>query len=34
MLLSIERLKELGWRPVMGSRESVVAAAGALALEG
>jgi UDP-glucose 4-epimerase len=34
MLLSIERLKELGWRPVMGSRESVVAAAGALAQEG
>ena len=34
MLLSIDRLKALGWRPVMGSRESVVAAAGAIAQEG
>jgi UDP-glucose 4-epimerase len=31
MLLSIERLRALGWRPAMGSRESVVAAARALA---
>jgi UDP-glucose 4-epimerase len=34
MLLSIERLKSLGWRPKMGSRESVVAAARAMAMEG
>jgi UDP-glucose 4-epimerase len=31
MLLSIDRLKALGWKPAMGSRESVVAAAGAMA---
>ena len=31
MLLSIERLRALGWRPAMGSRESVAAAARALA---
>ena len=31
MLLSIGRLKALGWRPAMGSRESVMAAARALA---
>jgi UDP-glucose 4-epimerase len=30
MLLSIERLKSLGWKPQTGSRESVVAAARAL----
>ena len=34
MLLSIERLKSLGWRPQMGSRESVVAAARTVAGEG
>ena len=34
MLLSIDRLKALGWKPVMGSRESVVAAAGAIPQEG
>ena len=34
MLLSIDRLKSLGWRPNMGSRESVVAAARAMAGEG
>ena len=34
MLLSIERLKSLGWRPQMGSRESVVAAARTMAGEG
>ncbi len=34
MLLSIDRLKALGWKPVMGSRESVAAAAGAIAQEG
>jgi UDP-glucose 4-epimerase len=34
MLLSIERLKSLGWRPPMGSRDSVVAAARAMAREG
>ena len=33
MLLSIDRLKELGWSPTLGSRESVVAAARALAGE-
>ena len=31
MLLSIDRLKALGWKPGMGSRESVVAAARAMA---
>jgi UDP-glucose 4-epimerase len=31
MLLSIDRLKALGWKPVMGSRESVKAAAEAMA---
>jgi len=31
MLLSIERLKALGWHPGMGSRESVIAAARAMA---
>jgi UDP-glucose 4-epimerase len=31
MLLSIERIKALGWRPGMGSRESVIAAARAMA---
>jgi UDP-glucose 4-epimerase len=31
MLLSIERLKAFGWRPGVGSRESVVAAARAIA---
>src|SRR5512136_593654 len=31
MLLSVERLQGLGWRPALGSRESVVAAARALA---
>ncbi|MGA2935084.1 MAG: NAD-dependent epimerase/dehydratase family protein [Methanomicrobiales archaeon] len=31
MLLSIDRLKGLGWKPVMGSRESVKAAAEAMA---
>jgi len=31
MLLSIERLKSIGWKPEMGSRESVVAAARAMA---
>lgn len=30
MLLSIDRLKALGWKPVIGSRESVIAAAGAM----
>jgi len=30
MLLSIERLKGLGWKPVMGSRKSVMAAAEAV----
>jgi len=34
MLLSIDRLKALGWKPAMGSRESVAAAAGAIAQEG
>jgi UDP-glucose 4-epimerase len=34
MLLSIDRLKALGWKPVMGSRESVTTAAGAIAQEG
>ena len=34
MLLSIDRLKALDWKPVMGSRESVVAAAGAIAQGG
>jgi UDP-glucose 4-epimerase len=34
MLLSIDRLKALGWKPVMGSHESVAAAAGAIAQEG
>jgi UDP-glucose 4-epimerase len=31
MLLSIDRLKRLGWKPVMGSRESVKAAAETMA---
>ena len=30
MLLSIDRIKALGWRPSLGSRESVAAATGAL----
>jgi len=30
MLLSIERLRALGWKPAMGSRESVIAAAAAI----
>jgi UDP-glucose 4-epimerase len=34
MLLSIDRIKGLGWNPSMGSRESVAAAAGAMAQEG
>jgi UDP-glucose 4-epimerase len=33
MLLSVDRLKGLGWKPGMGSRESVMAAARALAGE-
>jgi UDP-glucose 4-epimerase len=33
MLLSVDRLKALGWKPGMGSRESVVAAARAMAGE-
>jgi UDP-glucose 4-epimerase len=31
MLLSVERLRALGWRPALGSRESVMAAAAAMA---
>jgi UDP-glucose 4-epimerase len=31
MLLSIDRIKALGWRPAMGSRESVIAAAKVMA---
>lgn len=34
MLLSLDRLKSLGWKPRIGSRESVVAAARAMAGEG
>jgi UDP-glucose 4-epimerase len=34
MLLSVERLRGLGWRPGMGSRESVTAAALAMAGDG
>ncbi|MDD1653047.1 MAG: NAD-dependent epimerase/dehydratase family protein [Methanomicrobiales archaeon] len=34
MLLAIEKLKSLGWKPQMGSRESVVSAAHAMAGEG
>ena len=34
MLLSIDRLKALGWKPVMGSQASVKAAAEAMAQEG
>ena len=34
MLLSIERLKGIGWRPAMGSRESVEAATRAMAGDG
>jgi len=34
MLLSVDRLKSLGWKPQMGSRESVVVAARAMSGEG